>query len=228
MRTVLVTGGTRRLGAAIARKLAADGWRVIVSSHRALANMKELGDVPGIELMKGCDLAREGGADELYWKAVSLAGGKLDAVVNNAALFRGAAGTLMTVNAVAPRRIMELVRLRGGAVVNILDTHVVSVWRRNTGRKFPVGEGENGRYLDSKYALLEATVRFAEKSTPAFRVNAVAPGPVLAPEQAREKAGRLLVARPTPGEVANAVAFLLDTPSATGVIIPVDGGQHLL
>ena len=61
-----------------------------------------------------------------------------------------------------------------------------------------------------------------------MRVNGVAPGPVLAPEGAREAAGELpLGRRPTPEDVARAVAFLAENESVTGQILFVDGGQHL-
>ena len=62
-----------------------------------------------------------------------------------------------------------------------------------------------------------------------LRVNGVAPGPVLAPTEVHEKAGEtLLDRRPTPEDVAAAVAYLLGAESVTGTIIPVDAGQHLL
>ena len=61
-----------------------------------------------------------------------------------------------------------------------------------------------------------------------LRVNAVAPGPVLAPTGVRERAHETLLGRPRPEDVARAVEFLLDAESTTGAVIPVDGGQHLL
>jgi len=61
-----------------------------------------------------------------------------------------------------------------------------------------------------------------------LRVNAVAPGPVLAPEGVREAAGETPLGRPAPGDVAEAVAFLLDAAATSGCVVPVDGGQSLL
>jgi len=205
-RFVLVTGGTRRLGSAIAGRLRADGWRVITSSSR-----------PGAGADIVADLSADGAADGLYKAAQALAGGRLGAIVNNAALFRAPAQALRNVNLRAPSELMQFAMEDGLRVVNILDTRVLNS-----------GATALDAYGESKALLRDATMLFARKSTPSFRVNAVAPGPVLAPEGVHEKAGRLLAARPTPEDVAAAVAFLLDTPSVTGVILPVDAGQHLL
>ena len=65
MRTVLVTGGTVRVGAAIVARFASDGWRVVASSHRADA---------GAGLV--ADLSRPGGAEALFASAASLLGGR--------------------------------------------------------------------------------------------------------------------------------------------------------
>ena len=70
--------------------------------------------------------------------------------------------------------------------------------------------------------------RLAREWAPKTRVNGVAPGPVLAPEGAREAAGDLpLGRRPTPEDVARAVAFLAESEAVTGQILFVDGGQQL-
>lgn len=213
MKSVLVTGGTLRIGSAISRRLASSGWRVIASSHRRPEALDNL------EIIGGCDLSLDGAAESLYERASALAGGHLDAVVNNAAIFRGAASALARVNTEAPVRLMELALANGGSVVNILDTKVLA---SEDGTPAPC-DG----YLESKRKLLAATLRFAAMSSPRFRVNAVAPGPVLAPVGVHEKAGKILTERPSPDDVASAVAFLLDTPSVTGAVIPVDAGQHL-
>ncbi|MGN0854910.1 MAG: SDR family oxidoreductase [Kiritimatiellia bacterium] len=200
MRRVLVTGGTTRLGAHIAARLRTDGWQVLTSSHRADAGADWV-----------ADLTQAAAVDQLF--AVC---GHLDALVNNASLFRGARERLTALNVAAPGRLMELMAAHGGAVVNILDTRVLG------------GRPATDDYARSKGELLRLTERFARASRPDFRVNAVAPGPVLVPVGVPERAGRLLTRRPSPEDVASAVAFLLNTPSVTGCILPVDGGQHLL
>ncbi len=207
MKSVLVTGGTRRIGKAIADRLRADGWRVITSSHRRDANADLVRD-----LSRGTEEA-----DGLYEDAEALAGGKLDAIVNNAALFSGEEETMFRLNADAPRRLMERIAFHGGSVVNILDSDILRS-----------GEPADSAYLRSKRRLLDDTRRFAASAKTGLRVNAVAPGPVLAPEDVHVKAGRMIADRPSPEDIAAAVAFLLETKSVTGVVIPVDAGQHLL
>ena len=88
MRSVLVTGGTTRLGLAIAERLRADGWRVIASSHRADS---------GADIV--ADLSEPLGAAKLYAACLRLLGGNPpDALVNNAALFAGDDASLEAVN----------------------------------------------------------------------------------------------------------------------------------
>ena len=210
MKTVLVTGGTLRLGGAIADAFRAAGWRVAASSHRPEA---------GADIV--ADLSAESGADRLYGAALDLFGRPPDALVNNAALFAGSDARLEAVNLRAPVRLTELMAARGsagpGAVVNLLDSQVL----------WPVAAGESF-YLGCKRRLRDETVRSARAFASALRVNAVAPGPVLAPVGMHVGAGAtLLPRRPTPEDVASAVLYLAGAASVTGVVIPVDAGQHL-
>ena len=96
MGTVLVTGGVRRLGKAIADALRVAGWRVLVSSHRAEA---------GADLL--ADLSEPSGPAKLYAAALAAAP-DLCAIVNNAALFEGDPATLEAVNLIAPRKLTTL------------------------------------------------------------------------------------------------------------------------
>ena len=114
--TVLVTGGAKRLGKVIAEALRADGWRVLVSSHRADA---------GSDLV--ADLAEPSGPAKLYAAALAAAP-DLCAIVNNAALFDGDDATLEAVNLVAPRKLTTLLAGREdgvSSVVNILDSRTL-------------------------------------------------------------------------------------------------------
>lgn len=211
MKTVLVTGGTTRLGAAIAEKLRADGWRVLTSSHRADA---------GADFT--ADLSEPGGAVKLY-AAVSAAldGQPPDALVNNAALFTGEDAALVTLNFEAPKKLTTLMACREdgtGSVVNILDCRVLRE------------EGETPTddvYTRTKRDLLAWTRTAAPMFAMTLRLNAVAPGPVLAPVDVHEPAGDTPLGRPTPAAVADAVAFLLRADATSGCVIPVDGGQSL-
>ena len=208
MRSVLVTGGTTRIGLAIAERLRADGWRVIASSHRADS---------GADIV--ADLSEPLGAAKLYAACLRLLGGNPpDALVNNAALFAGDDASLEAVNLVAPQKLTMLMAGREtgrGAVVNILDCRVLCG-----------AEGE-GAYFRTKRALLDYTLKSAAMFAETLCVNAVAPGPVLAPTDVHEKAGETPFGRPAPEDVASAVSFLLSARATGGCVVPVDGGQSL-
>lgn len=212
MRTVLVTGGTTRLGLFIAARLRADGWRVLTSSHRADA---------GADFT--ADLADPAEPARLFAAVKARLGGNPpDALVNNASLYRGAAEAVERIGFEAPKALTELMAVRTagrGAVVNVLDTRVL-------GAGSPLEDPPG--YVRAKRRLLAFTRTSAARHGGTLTVNGVAPGPVLAPVGIHEPAGELVSARPTPGDVAAAVSFLLGTPSVTGVVLPVDGGQHLL
>ena len=233
MKSVLVTGGTIRLGKAIAERLRADGWRVITSSHRADA---------GADIV--ADLSEPMGAAKLYAAALQMLGGiPPDALVNNAALFTGDEAAIAAVNVEAPKKLTMMMAGREegvGAVVNVLDSVAIEpidaaesietsgagslrsdVCRPHFDAKRP--------YLDSKRELAAFTLSSAMMFAATLRVNGVAPGPVLAPTGVHEKAGEtLLDRRPTPEDVAAAVSYLLSAESVTGTVIPVDAGQHLV
>ena len=211
MKTVLVTGGVVRIGRAIAGRLRADGWRVLSSSHRPDA---------GADIV--ADLSEPMGAEKLYAAALQLLGGEPpDALVNNAALFTGDEAVLKAVNLEAPKRLTMMMAGRGkgvGAVVNVLDA---SADRPDT--------CASAGYRETKEELRAFTLSSAMMFAASLRVNGVAPGPVLAPAGVHEKAAAMLLGRrPTAEDVAAAVSYLLTAESVTGVVLPVDSGQHLM
>ena len=210
MKTALVTGGTTRLGLAIAGRLRTDGWRVLTSSHRADA---------GADIV--ADLSQPSGAAGLYAAALRILGGNPpDALVNNAALLCGDDVAVEAVNLTAPVKLTMLMAGREtgiGAVVNVLDADP---------RAAP--HLRSPRYAETKEALEAYTIKAAATFAATLRVNAVAPGSVLPPVGIHEKAGETLVRRPKPGDVADAVAFLVGAGATTGVVLPVDGGSRLL
>ena len=235
MKTVLVTGAARRIGRAIARRLFADGWRVLVHARRegdsdALALAEELG---GVALFG--DLSDPLGPARLF-NAACEAAPELCALVNNAAAFNPAADlpereaeTLRAVNLVAPEKLSTMLGLRlmtndengidlprEGAVVNLLDSRIL-------------GAAPSTPYERAKAELMESGLKTARQFAAHLRVNAVAPGPVLPPTEFHESAGDMLLARrPTPEDVADAVAYLVSARSVTGAVIPVDSGQSAM
>ena len=136
-----------------------------------------------------------------------------DALVNNAALYRGTDPEIEAINFTAPQKLTMLMAGREtgrGAVVNILDANI---------KRLDV-------YGECKMRLREYTRSAAAMFAETLRVNAVSPGPVegLSPVGIHEKAGDCPLGRPKPLDIAKAVAFLLDNDSVTGVDLPVDGG----
>ena len=230
-RTVLVTGGARRLGAAIARACAAAGWRVVVhygsSRREAEALAREIGGVT----VQG-DLRT---VDDLFARALDAAGGPIAGLVNSASRFEedrpeaidpALAADLYAVNCTAPARLASALAaqpgLAAGAVVNLLD------------QKLANPNPDFFSYSLTKYALAGATEMMAMAFAPRVRVNAVAPGLTLpSGDQSAKDFARVarenLLQRPVGAEqVAAAVVWLLEAPSVTGQTIHVDSGQRFM
>lgn len=235
----LVTGGARRIGRAIAERLVAAGYAIVVhTSARSLAEAEAtaaaLCDAGGRAAVVRADLADAGETAGLV-AAAALPFGPLTLLVNNASLFEPDSGAafdparfdeVMAVNLRAPLQLCAdfaaaLPEGRDGAIVNILDQRVF----RPTPQFFT--------YTLSKAALWTATRTLAQTFAPRVRVNGVGPGPTL-PNPSDGEAGflheaaRVPLARAVdPAEVADAVAFLAGARSVTGQMIAVDGGQHI-
>lgn len=231
---VLVTGGARRIGAAIVRRLAADGHQVVIHyNHHADEAEALAAEVGGVAI--GGELGEAGIGDRLIAAARAAAGGPVEAVVNNASTFvfdRPGFADLalldrhMHVNLAAPVALAVALAgqpdLQDGVVVNLLD--------QKLGNLNP----DFFSYTCSKLALEGATRMLAQALAPRVRVNAVAPGlalPSLDQSEAEFIAvsdENLLRRRVMPEDIADAVAFLLANSSVTGQNIFVDCGQRFL
>lgn len=236
----LVTGAARRIGAAIARRLHADGYDLALHYHASAADMRvlaaELESIrPGSVLPLQADLAAFDRLPELVAQAVGRFG-RLDGLVNNASAFfptpMGAAtpaqwDTLFAVNARAPFFLAQAaaphLAASGGAIVNLADVYALQP------------RADLTVYAASKAALLGTTRALAVALAPRVRVNAIAPGAILWPDAGvdEELQQALLVRTPlgrtgTPEEIAGVVAWLLrDAAYVTGQVLRVDGGRHL-
>ncbi len=236
--TALVTGGARRIGRAIALRLAREGWRVAVHAraaarHEAEAVVAAILAAGGDAFLVQADLAATAELPRLV--ADAQARGCLRLLVNNASIFEAddardfdldRFNRHMAINLAAPLALVSafaksLPRGAEGAVVNVVDQRAL--------RPNPLYFS----YTLSKSALWSATRTMAQAYAPAIRVNAVGPGPVLPNEYEglegfhRETAGTLL-GRPVELEdIAEAVVFLARAKSVTGQMIAVDSGQHL-
>ncbi|WP_246191721.1 pteridine reductase [Pseudoxanthomonas gei] len=236
----LVTGSARRIGAAIARRLHGEGYDLALHYRDSAAEMQALAAElesarPGSVLTLQADLAEFDRLPELVANAVGRFG-RLDALVNNASSFQPTAigsatpqqwNELFASNAHAPFFLAQAaaphLKAARGAIVNLVDVYAEQPLAGHT------------VYCMAKAALLMATRSLALELAPEVRVNAVAPGAILWPQQDHgddAKAallGRTPLARTgTPGEIAAAVYWLLrEATYTTGQVIRVDGGRLL-
>jgi len=236
----LITGGARRIGAAIAETLHDAGFNVVIhfrsSRPAALALRRRLENRrPDSVRLIAADLASVNAIEALVAEAVG-GWGRLDVVVNNASAFYptplGEASEaqweeLLASNLKAPFFLSQAafpqLRLQGGCIVNITD-----VYGLRPRRGYPI-------YSVAKAGLTALTRALALEMAPDVRVNAVAPGAILWPERPVAEADRqaLLDAVPlrrmgTEADVTRAVRYLVcDAPYVTGQVIAVDGGRSL-
>ena len=241
-KVVLVTGGAKRVGAAICRRLHASGSRLAIhyrsSDQEALALQQQLNDLrPKSATVFQADLLDLNALPQLVNKVVKQFG-RLDALVNNASSFYATQladinepqwHDLLGTNLKAPLFLAQAaadeLRRRHGCIVNITDIHAERPMHGHL------------LYSVAKAGLVALTKGLAQEMAPQVRVNAVAPGVIVWPENAdwmdqeqRRKivAHTLLKREGEPDDIARTVAFLIqDAPYITGQIIAVDGGRSV-
>ena len=240
--TALVTGGARRLGAAMVRALHQAGANVAIHCRRSRAEADALaaeldGHRPGStrvlvgDLLEPADCIRVATEAGQAWRG-------LDIVVNNASSFYSTPvgsisaenfDDLIGSNLRAPVFIAQAatpaLRKSGGCIVNMADIHGL---RPRDG--YPV-------YCAAKAGLVMLTRALARELAPEVRVNAIAPGSILWPEgeDDADAATRDAIVNATPlrrrGEPDDITATLLylvrDAPFVTGEVVTVDGGRGL-
>lgn len=220
---ILITGGARRIGAVISRLMAQCGAQVIIHCNNSVKDAEklaaELPYAPQIIPMRFAGNP-DSGAAELLRRA-----GGVDVLVNNASAYRNASSQeLLEVNYLWPVKLMELFAKQRhnqeGVIINMLDTMTVA------------GKIESD-YEKSKFMLAKKTEEYALNFAPEIRVNAVAPGPSIPPDDlAHLKMQKTLPLIPlhravAPADIAAAVKFLIENDSATGTILHIDGGMRL-
>jgi NAD(P)-dependent dehydrogenase (short-subunit alcohol dehydrogenase family) len=237
-RAALVTGAGRRIGRAIALDLAVQGFAVAIHHHHSQGEahdvVAEITARGGRAVALAADLARESEVAALVEGARS-ALGPLGLLVNNASVFekddalgasRASWDLHMEVNLRAPFVLTQdfarsLPEEAEGVVVNLLDQRVWSLTPHFTS------------YTLSKAALWAATQTLALALAPRIRVVGIGPGPALPSSRQTQaqfaaQVAELPLARGTsPDEVCRTLRYLLSTPSITGQMIALDGGQHL-
>lgn len=239
-KVVLITGAAKRIGAACARSLHQQGYEVLIHCHTSVSDAKTLMDElnarrPGSASLFQADLMCQQQVLALSEWALQHAGG-VDLLINNASLFYGGLigevdesdwDALLGSNLKAPfflsQALAPSLRQRQGAIINLADIHA----ERGL-QGFPV-------YSIAKAGVLALTKCLAKELAPDVRVNAVAPGAILWPEDEMDEEQRAdilqKIALRRCGEVddiAKAVHFLADAaPYITGQVLNVDGGRLL-
>jgi NAD(P)-dependent dehydrogenase (short-subunit alcohol dehydrogenase family) len=238
LKTALVTGGAKRIGKAIVEDLAAHGFAVAIHADTSRAEAETL--AADIRAAGGkaaaviADLSHTAAVSTVMEQAVA-ALGPIGLLVNNASLFKkdtleGFDETIwdrhFALHVKAPSLLARdfaarLPARHSGLIVNIIDQRV---WAPNP-RFYS--------YMLSKSALLTATKTMAQTLAPAIRVNGIGPGPTLPNERQNrhdfeKQVGALILEKgPQLDEFGRAIRFLFETPSVTGQMIALDGGQHL-
>ncbi|WP_180897454.1 SDR family oxidoreductase [Martelella soudanensis] len=237
-RTVLVTGGAKRLGRAIVEGMANYGFNVAIHANSSFREAESLAQSladSGIEARAfQADLLVPDQTGRLIG-AVNDAMGPVAILVNNASLFNDDEAARFdaaqfdrhfAIHVKAPLILAEhFARQAGGGrtglIVNMIDQRVWAL-----GPRFFT-------YTLSKSTLWTATQTMAQAFAPNIRVNAIGPGPTLKnvrqSDEDFESQVRALILRrgPALSEFAATIRYLFETPSITGQMIALDGGQHL-
>jgi len=241
-KVILITGGAKRVGASICRLLHANGanlmihYRSSVKEARALQAELNLQRSNSVAIIQG-DLLNLAILPSLVQESIQHFG-RLDVLINNASSYYPTEigdikdeqwQDLMGSNLKAPLFLAQAaadeLRKHHGCIINITDMHVE---RPKKGYII---------YSVAKAGLVTLTKSLAHEFSPDVRVNAVAPGPVMWPEdnpqfdelyRQRVISQTLLKRIGEPNDIAKAVKFLIqDAPFITGQIIGVDGGRSL-
>jgi len=234
----LVTGSSQRLGAHIARVLHARNMRVVIHYNKSSSDARELAEQlesvrPESTLCVKADLKEPSSAQSIM-DEIRLKWGRLDLLVNNAALFYPTPVSeatdiqwdeLMAVNLRAPwlltQASLPLFGTNNGCIINIVDIYAE--------RPKPY----YGVYCSAKSGLVGLTRAMACELAPKIRVNAVAPGAILWHEGSTDHEQSLILKNiplgriGTMDDIANAVCYLADAQYVTGQVLNVDGGRSI-
>lgn len=237
MARILITGGIKRIGAAMARDLAEHGHDLVLqyasSGPAAEALARSLSDLGVTVHVFRADLTVTGDSQRLFNEAAEALGG-IDILINNASIFEADSAeefeeskwdTHFAIHLKAPSILAAAMAaqdgLEDGLIVNLIDQRV---WRLNPNFY---------SYTLSKSALWTATRTLAQSLGPKIRVNAIGPGPTL--QNARQSSedfqkqvdGLLLKRGPDLKEFGATIRYLWEAKSVTGQMLALDGGQHL-
>jgi pteridine reductase len=234
----LVTGGARRVGKATALALARSGARVIIthntSAEEAAITVAAIERSGGQASAEPCDQRDLAAIDRLFDR-LRLENARLDILVNNAAIMERQPALEITPDGwsrvidtnlrgpffMAQRAAQWMITTGGGVIVNIADLSALHPWPSYL------------THTISKSGLVAMTQGLALALAPSIRVNAIAPGMILKPDEwSADRWARLIAALPlqregTAEDVAEAVLYCVRSEFMTGQTIVLDGGRSL-
>ena len=236
-KAALITGSARRVGRAIAKHLAGEGWDIAAhynTSRDEAVSLQADVRAAGAECrLYAADLSDPAAADRLAEECIrDFPHASL--LVNSASIFKKDTVANLSpalweehlrINALSPILLTRAFHRLGSGqncVINMLDQKVANA------------TPDFFSYTISKLALHNATRMLAMSLWPKTRVNGIAPGLVLRSGDQTEEQFRQVHSRtplgvgPSLEEICRAVSLLADTPSTTGQVITIDGGRHLL
>ena len=238
----LVTGSARRIGAEIVRALHQAGYCVVIHCHQSILDANQLAASlnalrPDSALVVEADLSDQVAVDEIINATVAWRG-SLSVLVNNASVFTvtdlqtlntDGYQMLFAVNVFAPWRLSLQARpwleKMHGSIINITDIHAEKPLKHYA------------EYCQTKAALWMQTKTLAREFAPHIRVNAVAPGAIIWPEEtnalSQAMQDRIIANTPLkrhgePKQIAEAVLALLTNSFMTGQVLRVDGGRSIV
>lgn len=238
-KVLFISGSARRLGAAIARFVHQQGYRVVLHCQHSLEEASTLQQTlnarrSGSAALVSGDLCDHRDLNRLA-EEIPAAFGRLDGLINNASAFYPTPigqiteqdwHSLMGSNAMAPLFLCQALKAElkqhQGTIINMADIHAL--------RPLP----GHSLYCMAKSALVSMTESLAVELAPDIRVNAIAPGAILWPsnEVSEQEKDAVLAQVPlqrlgNTEDITGAVGFLLSAAYVTGQVLKVDGGRSL-
>ncbi|QIZ76516.1 pteridine reductase [Ferrimonas lipolytica] len=239
-KVILVTGSAKRVGAAIIRAFHSAGYRTIIHCRDSVDDANQLATElnhqrPDSAAVLVQDLTASGGAVLLARQALALYG-RIDVLINNASSFyptpvgeitdqswTDLVGSNMHAPLFLSQALAPTLTQHHGAIINLIDVHANTPLQQHT------------LYCMAKAALLMMTKSLALELAPNVRVNGVAPGAILWPNQTPDQSAQEALLKQVPlgqlGRVEDIAATTLflakDAPYITGQVLAVDGGRSL-
>ncbi len=235
----LVTGGAKRVGRAIALELAKKGADILLHYHRsekeALETCAEIKSFGVACFLVQANLSHSEEILKMTAEAEKISN-NIDILVNSASLFYKTPidtvsetdwDQLVNANLKGPFILSieigrDMIKKNGGKIINIADWSGLKPYK------------DYSAYCTSKGGLITLTKALARDLAPKVQVNAIAPGPMLAPPDMSDQE-KEAIAKSTvlgrwgkPEDIAQAVSFLVENDFINGIVLGVDGGRSIL